>query len=200
MVKRKVKRYTSKPIKLNPDIWVRQGDIKTVRKHKLKEQFGKCAVTGIKLYVGALDHSHENGKCRGVLCQDVNMLEGRFLKLFKKSKIEEKYQISFSDFLINLGNYLKIDNTHEKYHYLYMTDFRKVIRRLGKDKLINLLYEDFNIVMSDSASLDEIVHTYMQLWVLGLNSKEELAVKNRRQTYIKYLKQMEESNEADSNK
>jgi hypothetical protein len=31
-------------------------------------------------------------------------------------------------------------------------------------------------------------------------SKEESSVKNRRQTYIKYLKQMEESNEAGSNK
>lgn len=172
------RRKRSKTINLNPEIWVRSSDdIKYIRSQKLKSQGGKCEVSKAEILTGVLDHAHcdssssEDGRLRGVLASEVNMLEGRFLKLFKRSKIEDKYGITFEDFLINLGEYLKQDNTQEKYHFKYMDDFRKQVRRWGKPKLIERLENDFGIVMSDKTLVAELVQVYVQNWVYEVEKK-----------------------------
>ena len=173
MVKRKC-RSPAKKVTLNPSIWVRGGeDIKIYRKYYLKQQKGYCAVTGFKLKDGVLDHCHTTGRCRGVLVNEVNMLEGRFLKLFNKSKIEDKYNISFEDFLISLGMYLKKDYTKEKLHYKFMDDFRKYVKRWKKDYLLRRLEEDFNMKLSSSTLVKDLVQIYVQNWVYAVEKVYE---------------------------
>ncbi|AHK11157.1 endonuclease VII [Shewanella sp. phage 1/4] len=179
MVRCKTRKVKSKVVRLNPDIWVRSADdIKTVRKLKLRQQGGLCAITKAKLTLstGVLDHAHdaaslsEDGRLRGVLASQVNMLEGRFLKLFKKARIQEKYDITFEDFLINMGNYLKQSNTQEKFHFKYMDDFRKVVKRWRKDELLQRLAEDFGIIASDKTLVVDLVQMYVQHWVYKIES------------------------------
>lgn len=178
-MRKRIRRKRSKSVILNPNVWVRNSeDIKIIRSHKLKLQKGKCAVTGGKIVIGVLDHAHhqgasssEDGRLRGVLDTRVNMLEGRFLKLFKRSKIEELYGITFEDFLINLGNYLKQDNSQEKFHFKYMDDFRKQVKRWGKPKLLERLESDFGIKMSSDTLVDELVQVYIQNWVYSIEEK-----------------------------
>jgi len=167
MVKRR-----SKTIRLHPNIWVRSAeDIRIVRGIKLKGQGGVCAITKAKISTGVLDHAHdaasmsEDGRLRGVLASEVNMLEGRFLKLFKKARIQHKYGITFEDFLINMGEYLKQSNSQEKFHFKYMDDFRKVVKRWRKAELLLRLEEDFGIIASDKTLVTELVQIYVQHWV-----------------------------------
>ena len=170
MPRRKVR---SKTIKLNPDVWVRNaGDVKIRRQQLFKLQGSKCAVTGHKTLTPVLDHSHANastytecGRVRGVLDSQVNMLEGRFLRLYQKSKIGEKCDITFEDFLINLGNYLKRDNQTEQFHFHYMDAQRKVVKRWRKEVLLLRLEEDFGIVADSKTLMSELVQIYMQNWV-----------------------------------
>lgn len=165
------RRKRSKTITLHPEIWLRNSnDIKYERARKLEEQGGKCAVSGADITSGVLDHTHkkgigEDGRLRGVLASEVNMLEGRFLKLFQRSKIEDKYGITFDDFLISLGEYLKKDNTQEKFHFKYMDDFRKEVKRWTKPILLVRLQEDFNIKMDEKTLVSELVQVYVQNWV-----------------------------------
>lgn len=179
MTKRRKKR--SKVIKLNDQVWVKSSDVKSHREKKLKEQDGKCAIHKSEIEKPVLDHAHlsyeenhdinpygEEGRCRGVLESDINMLEGRYLKLFNRSRIQEKYGISFPDLLINMGEYLKMDNSFEKFHYMYMDEFRKKIKYLNKDVLLRKLKIDFDIEPDPKTTKEDLVQIYMQHWVFAV--------------------------------
>ena len=131
-------------------------------------QQGLCAITGYPIDTGCLDHCHTNGKVRGVLCSEANTLEGRFLSLFKRMKVEEKYSISFEDFLINMGTYLKQDNSKQQYHHKFMEDFRKKVNRLLKEDIRVMLLTDYDI--ESSGDKRELVQLYTQAYVNSLNN------------------------------
>lgn len=148
-----------------PEDWLRNAKDVKEYKDSLKQL---CEITGYSENL-VLDHTHDDGvgydgKVRGLLTSEVNMLEGRFLGLFKKMKIEEKYSIDFPTFLVKMGNYLKQDNSDKPYHYAYMNDVRKKINRLTKDKIENKILSDFGKVVKglDKKSL---VQEYMKLWL-----------------------------------
>jgi len=148
-----------------PEDWLRNA--KGVKEYKDSlEQL--CEITGHSGNL-VLDHTHDNGigcdgKVRGLLTSEVNMLEGRFLGLFKKMKIEQKYDIDFPEFLVRMGNYLKKDNSDKPYHYAYMNEVRKKIDRLTKDKVEDKILTDFGKRISglDKKSL---VQEYIKLWL-----------------------------------
>ncbi|MCP4985252.1 MAG: hypothetical protein GY928_04025, partial [Colwellia sp.] len=126
----KSKQPRAKPVKLSPKYWV--SGAKAIREHRdsmLVEQEGRCAISHLPLSESnsVLDHCHADGagtdgRCRGVLESQVNMLEGRYLKLFKKAKLKEKFGLDFPSFLVNMGLYLQQDNSKQKFHYAYMDD------------------------------------------------------------------------------
>lgn len=162
--KRRKKRKTPAKGIILPKDWLRNAkEVKEFREELLKSQDGLCAVTEFPVKVGCLDHCHKEGKIRGVLCSEANSLEGRFMSLFKRMKVEEKYQITFPQFLINMGEYLLKDNTCEPIHHKHMEDFRKSINRLKKDEIIILLKEDFGIELV--ADKRELVRAYVQAWI-----------------------------------
>lgn len=161
-----------KNITLDEDNWLRNSvDIKKHREVTLKKQKGRCRVSGVKLEVGCLDHDHDNGIVRGVLLSEANTLEGRYLSLFKKMKMDSKYGLDFSDFLISLGEYLKEKPTTDKLHHKYMEDFRKKLTRKRKDFIISLLKTDFNIVIDSKTSKGDVVKVYIDNWLEDINNE-----------------------------
>ncbi len=168
---RKTKR--SKAIRLNKQFWLRQSkEIQLYREELLRLQGGVCAVTGIPLEVGALDHKHADGvgNCpdgavRGVLLSEANTLEGKYLKLFKKMKMDTKYGLTFPEFLINLGTYLQEDYSDAPLHFKYMDDFRKHVSRWRNDTIERRLLEDFNIRAEKCLLKRDLVQIYVQAWV-----------------------------------
>ena len=181
--KTKTKPPRASPIKLDPKVWVRSGkSITDYRESLLLDQEGVCAISGLPLTNSnsVLDHAHScsppsnvDGKCRGVLLSEINMLEGRYLKLFKKSKLGEKYGLTFPELLINMGQYLQQDNSEYKYHYAYMSDLRKHISRLRKDKIDDILLKDFNMVAKETTEKRELVRLHIQCFVDLIEEKEK---------------------------
>ena len=153
----------AKGITLSPDKWLRKQDVKEYRDNLLKENSNTCDISGVNISTGALDHDHEGGNIRGVLLSEVNMLEGRYLKLFNKLKLNEKYHISFPDMLIGMGEYLNNDYTDNKLHYGLMDDYRKKINRLTIPVLKSKLLNEYGIGSNELKK--ELVRLYMQAWV-----------------------------------
>lgn len=165
------RRKRSKSVSLDKSFWLRNSaEIQLYRETKLKQQKGVCAVSGVSLEVGTLDHTHKDGcgaegGVRGVLLSEVNTLEGKYLKLFRRMKLDTKYDLTFPEFLISLGEYLQQDNTGTPLHFKYMDDFRKSVKRWRKDTLIKKLYEDFGVKASSGALVRDLVQLYVQNWV-----------------------------------
>ena len=170
-MRKKVRRKPAKKVTLDSSLWLRNSqEIRAYRIKKLKSQGSKCAISGVPLETGCLDHTHKDGAgsdgcVRGVLLSEVNMLEGKYLKLFKKMKLDTKYNLTFPEFLINMGTYLQQSNEGNLLHHKYMEDFRKEVKRWRKDTLIRKLKEDFNITVMSELLVADIVQIYMQAWV-----------------------------------
>ncbi len=181
--RRKSRKPRAKAIRLNPLFWVRNAkDITQYRDAELFEQGGKCAISGLPLTDSSkatLDHAHSasgggvDGKVRGVLETQINMMEGRYLKLFQKAKLDVKYGLTFPTFLINMGEYLLQDNSDKPYHVGYMNDLRKYISRLRKDQIESKLLIDFKIPITGKEDKGELVRLYTQAFVDLVEEKEK---------------------------
>lgn len=176
-IKRKQKKARQKAIRLSKEIWLRNAkEIKAYRETELLLQEGKCAITGIPLIVGCLDHTHAagagtDGRVRGVLLPEVNCIEGKYLKIFQKFKLEEKYGLNFPQLLINMGEYLQQDNSEKPYHVNYMEDLRNYIKRLNKPIIAKKLKDDFGILSDAGETKVDLVQKYIQAWVDLLEDK-----------------------------
>jgi len=165
----KRRKKPAKGVKLDPKFWLRNAeDVKTYREQLLKHQDGKCAVSNVKILVGCLDHTHiggvgKEGAVRGVLLSEVNMLEGRYLKLFNRLKIEEKYKVDFPTFLIKMGEYLKQDNSDNLLHHKYMGEYRKSIDKLTKVEIQSLIQKEWRVTTDGLKS--ELLQFHVQKWV-----------------------------------
>ncbi len=152
-----------------PKGWLKKTEVKESRELLLRYQGGKCAISGVALTTGALDHDHSGGHIRGVLLSEINMLEGRYLKLFNKLKLKEKYGIDFADMLFCMGQYLKEDYSDNDIHFGVMEAFRKKINRLTKPVLESKLLSDYGI--TSTGDKKELVRLYVQAWVDNYNER-----------------------------
>lgn len=186
MARRKRRTYTktkksssvrAKPIKLDPDIWLRNSkDIALYRDKELLHQDYKCGISGLPLTVSnsCLDHCHfyscggdyqKEGKVRGVLERQINLLEGQFLKSFKRSGLQDKYGLIFSEVLMGMAEYLQEDNKTKPYHPEIVTTLRKHMNRLNRAQITERLLQDFNIVKESTEVKRDLVHYYCQAFV-----------------------------------
>lgn len=189
--KTKRKKSRSKPakaVKLDGEFWLKNAkDLKAYRESMLIEQEHKCAVSLLPINVdnSCADHAHAgnmcpnnvDGKMRGLLISDMNLIEGTFLKKFKRAKIKEKYNIDFPEFLISLGEYLQQDNGDQKYHVNYMNDLRNHIKRLTKAEIASKIRIEFGIEASEKEEKAELVRRYTQCFVDLVEAKEKSKLK-----------------------
>lgn len=81
-------------------------DIPRIRLEIIKNQNGKCLICGRENQDWCLDHDHESGYVRGVLCRSCNAVEGKTRKAFIRYGLR-KAGINYLDFLKNLRTYIQ---------------------------------------------------------------------------------------------
>lgn len=173
MSKRRRTKKRAKGVTLSSEYWFRNSkELAQLREELLIQQGNVCAITGKPTDSPVVDHNHSDGAIRGVLDAQANMLEGRYLSLFNKSKIGVKYNLTFPEFLINLGIYLQKAHTGTRLHPKHMEDFRKKVKRWRKEELMLRLEKDYGIIPEPKTLVAELVQMYVQAWVKGLESKD----------------------------
>lgn len=110
-------------------------DIKPFRDKIIAEQDGKCWLCGIALggdIKACLDHDHDTGAIRGVLCQNCNGIEGKIKNLANRAKRND----SRMTFIINIVKYWTHFNAYARpeLHPTHKTADEKRIRRNKKAK------------------------------------------------------------------
>lgn len=126
----------------------------------IKEQNGLDPVLGEPLRKPCLDHDHFDGRCRGVLSQNVNTFEGQVLKAWMKY-VSEYTQTSLSDALRNLADYLERDVSKNKIHGTYLADMTKFLKRLTTETIRRRGMEDLKLDIPDTKTKTEAVEMYL---------------------------------------
>jgi len=147
-----------------------QKDVKPLREKWLKQQGGKCLITGttITLKDATLDHLHklkseladETGKgcCRGVLHHRANSWEGRVTKAYSRSGL--KTYITLTEALRNLASYLENNRIHQEVKYIHPSEKPKksvltktsynALKKISKEKLPAYGKGFFNVKIKES--------------------------------------------------
>ena len=96
------------------------------------EQGGKCWLCDIDLstVVACLDHDHETGRIRGVLCQNCNGIEGKIKNLARRGK-REKTNYDFVTKILSYWNHFSACQ-REHLHPTHKTEDEKRIKRNKK--------------------------------------------------------------------
>lgn len=101
-----------------------QAAVKAYREAKLKEQGGRCALTGYTLSPSeaVLDHDHVTGHVRGVVHRGVNALLGKLENNHKRYGVSLPQVIAMGR---GLEAYLSKDYSGNAYHYTHRTEDEK---------------------------------------------------------------------------
>jgi len=98
--------------------------------------FGDAKLVGKKLvpkYTPVLDHNHDNGALRGVLCNNCNGMEGKIKNRVRRAKRD----LSDTEWLSNLLAYWKLHETPRS-HLIYPTHKTEDEKRLARNKKARL--------------------------------------------------------------
>lgn len=112
-----------------------QAAVKSYREAKLREQGGRCAITGYTLSPAeaVLDHCHTTGHVRGVIHRGVNALLGKLENNHKRYGVALPQVIAMGE---GLREYLSKDYSGNPLHYTYRTeDERREARNAKARKL-----------------------------------------------------------------
>ena len=174
--RKKSRQPRAKPVKLDPEVWLRGSKaISQYRASELIEQDYLCGISSLPLTAdnSVADHLHFGGMCpdqiegklRGILLSEINLMEGKFLRTFKKSKVNEKYGLTFPELLISMGLYLQKDNSEKPYHFEVMTTLRNHIKRLTKEQIVSKIQTEFKLEACKTEPKVELVRRYVQAFV-----------------------------------
>jgi len=107
-------------------------DIPDLRNKIAKEQDGKCWLCDIDLamVIPCLDHNHETGHIRGVLCGNCNGIEGKIHNLARRAK-RDKTKYDFVAKVLSYWNHFSACQRKE-IHPTHLTDDEKRLRRNKK--------------------------------------------------------------------
>lgn len=113
-------------------------DIEPLRAKIAAEQEGKCWLCKIDLstVVACLDHDHETGRIRGVLCQNCNGIEGKINNLARRAK-RNKSKFDFIEAVLRYWAWFS-DCSHayrSEIHPTHKTADEKRLRRNKKARL-----------------------------------------------------------------
>jgi hypothetical protein len=107
-------------------------DIPALRDKIAVSQNGNCWLCKIDLrcVTACLDHDHETGLIRGVLCQNCNGIEGKISNLARRAKRNgTRY-----DFIVSILGYWNMNSAHQRpeIHPTHKTSDEKRLRRNKK--------------------------------------------------------------------
>lgn len=107
-------------------------EISLLREKIIVEQGGECWLCNIdlKTVVPCLDHDHETGRIRGVLCQNCNGIEGKIKNLARRAK-REKTSYDFVAKVLSYWNHFSALQRQE-IHPTHRTEDEKRLRRNKK--------------------------------------------------------------------
>lgn len=108
---------------------LKQKDIADFRTKKLITQGGRCTLCQRKVSSdkACLDHSHQTGNIRDVLCRNCNGLEGKIMNLAYRSGINNPLL-----FLMNVIKYQEVDYSDNQLHPTHLTPNEKEVKKLTK--------------------------------------------------------------------
>jgi hypothetical protein len=107
-------------------------EIAGLRDKVILQQDGKCWLCDIdlKTVTPCLDHDHETGRIRGVLCQNCNGIEGKIKNLANRAK-RDKTRYDFVNKILDYWNYFSALQRSE-IHPTHKTEDEKRLRRNKK--------------------------------------------------------------------
>lgn len=111
---------------------IKNSDIPAMREKIISEQAGKCWLCEIdlKTVVPCLDHNHQTGHIRGVLCGNCNGIEGKISNLANRAK-RDKTRYDFVNKVLSYWNHFSACQRKE-IHPTHKTTDEKRLRRNKK--------------------------------------------------------------------
>lgn len=131
-------------------------DIKPTRDKILAAQGGVCLICGEVPDKPCLDHNHDTGFVRGVLCNKCNLYEGIILRGWKQSGIKTNR----NDWLIQFANYLESPET-SLIHPKNKTKKNKRFKASTKPLMVKEL-ERLGIIFPETATRADLYKIYKQ--------------------------------------
>jgi len=141
-------------------------DLPAVRKELLEKQDYKCGICKLDLRDESgsnqhVDHDHETGMIRSVLCQKCNLLEGTMLYRFKRSGHVGR-GTDYVEWVEQLLVYLKKEHTTYE-HPSLMSDRWKKFRRLNKTEQVKILIEEHEQELTGKEKKTDLLKIYKKL-------------------------------------
>lgn len=169
-VARKKRLFTAKrkqplkitPPKLDENKWVSTPkQITTLKNKLLKQQQNICPILKEPIIKPCLDHDHVEGYVRGVIGSRINLFEGQVTKLWGKY-LSDHTDISLSNALRNLADYLEVDHQDSILHSGIIKDQQKALKRMTKETLVRRAKEDLGLVFNLTMPSSEMIETYLE--------------------------------------
>lgn len=152
---------------LNKDVWVTSSNFGKIRAKLLDEQGGVCAILQEPMDKPCLDHDHYDGKCRGVIGSSINLFEGTVQKLWDKH-LSGKTQVTLSETLRRLADYLEKDNSNMPFHEGIVVDLKKALARRTKDTISRNAFENLGIVIGTDLEKSEMIRLYVEEFIVQI--------------------------------
>lgn len=95
------------------------------------------------------------------------MFEGQVQKLWSKH-LEEKTELTLSEVLRRLADYLEADHSDKKFHGEIVADLKKAVKKWTEKTIIRNAYLNFGIVIDEDISKTEMVTIYVAEFVRRL--------------------------------
>lgn len=158
---------------MNPNLWLKNTtEIKTYRENQSKIQKGLDPILKEPLKRACLDHCHFTGEVRGVLSQCINTFEGYVLKYWMKY-VQDYTNLSLSEALRNLADYLEADYSENPLHYKFVEDQKKALKRMSKETIKRRMYSDLGVTVANEDSLkDDLIDEYLRHFIKHYENKE----------------------------
>lgn len=146
---------------------LKQSELNEVRNEMIMSQLDRCVLCGTKLSdeksTPHMDHDHNTGHMRAVLCRSCNVYEGVVIHKFTRSGLKGR-GMDYIQWLKNLVEYLEKDYSDNDYHPQHPKDQTSIFSRLTiKEQKEHLTKLD--IAFLEKAKKADLVKIYRKSFI-----------------------------------